>query len=309
MNDIHARRLAFIKYLWRRADADAEQPEPFQAAAVLSFHDAVELFLQLASEAVDSGAAQPNFLDYWDLIAKKLPDGLSGKEAMRRLNKARVALKHHGTMPSSLDIRGFRVATREFFDDNTQRVFGTSFDAISLAMFVDPPEVRADIEEAVLKLAQGSVEESLESSATAFHRLLRHAEALIANRWGLSPFEASPGLARYRHFPSFRDLDDRDRQLARFAQEVVESIDKLQDALRLMSLGVNYHRLVRFRQATPSVVQTMDGKLHLTWSRAAVSSPQQTDPLAQFCIEFVIDTALQLGKDSGVHVLFRGMEL
>jgi len=309
VNDIHARRLAFIKYLWRRADADAEQPEPLQSAAVLSFHDAVELFLQLTSEAVDSGAAQPTFLDYWDLIAKKLPNGLSGKEAMRRLNKARVALKHHGTMPSSLDIRGFRVTTREFFDENTRRVFGTSFDSISLTMFVDPPEVRADLEEAVLKLAQGSVEEALESSATAFHRLLRHADALVANRWGLSPFEAPSGLARYRHLPSFGDLDDRDRQLARFAEEVTEAIEKLQEALRLTSLGVNYHRLVRFRQATPNVVQTMDGKLHLTWFRAAVSSPEQTVPLAQFCIDFVIETALQLGRDSSVHVLFHGMEL
>jgi len=50
-------------------------------------------------------------MEYWDLnlikqgLQKKEMEGeLTQKESMRRLNRARVALKHHGTMPSKLDI-------------------------------------------------------------------------------------------------------------------------------------------------------------------------------------------------------------
>jgi len=43
------------------------------------------------------------------------------------MNKARVALKHHGTFPSRLDIESFRASTASLSEDNTPLVFGVSF--------------------------------------------------------------------------------------------------------------------------------------------------------------------------------------
>jgi len=69
--------------------------------------------LQISSEHLDipRGKQEPHFMEYWDLnlikqgLQKKEMEGeLTQKESMRRLNRARVALKHHGTMPSKLDI-------------------------------------------------------------------------------------------------------------------------------------------------------------------------------------------------------------
>src|SRR5262245_37106327 len=118
INEATMRRLAFIRYMWRRANEDCGRPEPMSAAAVLTFHGAVALFLHPTSEHVYSGSANPAFLEYLELIGKKITDGLTGKESMRRLNKARVALKHHGTMPSQLDIKEFQLSVREFFTVN-----------------------------------------------------------------------------------------------------------------------------------------------------------------------------------------------
>lgn len=48
------RRLAFIKYLYRIGIQQSEAAEPFASAALLTFHDAAELFLQLSAEHTDA---------------------------------------------------------------------------------------------------------------------------------------------------------------------------------------------------------------------------------------------------------------
>jgi hypothetical protein len=106
MDPSDLKRLAFIKYLFTIALDQSYLPEPAGAAAILTFHDAIELFNQLACEYLDidtigKGSKQINFIEYWDLISLKLSQPLPQKESMNRLNKARVALKHHGNLPPS----------------------------------------------------------------------------------------------------------------------------------------------------------------------------------------------------------------
>lgn len=61
-----------------------------------------------------------SFLHYWDIIQeKKINSGFSGKEEIRRLNKARVALKHHGIFSSKIEIEGFRINSTNFFLNST----------------------------------------------------------------------------------------------------------------------------------------------------------------------------------------------
>src|SRR5687767_13615592 len=98
------RRLAFAKYVYSLGILESRKRAPLSAAALFMFHDAVELFLEAGSEYLDTGKPQPNFLDYWDLLSKRSSEPISHKESMRRLNKARVSLKHHGTMPSGEDV-------------------------------------------------------------------------------------------------------------------------------------------------------------------------------------------------------------
>ena len=143
------RRLAFIKYIYQTAIAQSHAPSPLSSASLLMMHDAIELFLQLASEHLNVGAKQPGFMDYWDILNKKLaPNEVERKESMRRLNKARVALKHNGIFPSELDIESFRASTTNFFDDNTPIVFNVDLNDISLIEFVPLESSREKLNEA-----------------------------------------------------------------------------------------------------------------------------------------------------------------
>jgi hypothetical protein len=44
------RRLAFVRYLYDLAAEQSRKPEPMAMAAVLTWHDAVEMFLQIVAE-------------------------------------------------------------------------------------------------------------------------------------------------------------------------------------------------------------------------------------------------------------------
>lgn len=67
-------RLAFIRHLYCLAIEQADQPEPQRAASILTFHDAVELFLGLALEhsgVVIPGKRDIGFLEYWDRLPER----------------------------------------------------------------------------------------------------------------------------------------------------------------------------------------------------------------------------------------------
>ena len=71
------------------------------------------------------------FMDYFS----KLPDLLCSSQ-MQNLNNKRVALKHHGEIPSSLDIEIARANTTEFFELNTPLFFGVEFSEISMTSLI-----------------------------------------------------------------------------------------------------------------------------------------------------------------------------
>jgi len=62
------KRLAFIKYLHTVGIEQVGKPEPFCWTSVLTFHDAVELFLELPMEYLNSGRRLRDirFMQYWD---------------------------------------------------------------------------------------------------------------------------------------------------------------------------------------------------------------------------------------------------
>jgi hypothetical protein len=107
------RRLAFARYLYNLGADQSRQPEPLASVALLTFHDAAEMFLQIIAEHYDVTAKRPDFLEYWSLLKTKnidLPSGL----AMKRLNTARVSLKHAGILPTHTDVKAFEQRFRRF---------------------------------------------------------------------------------------------------------------------------------------------------------------------------------------------------
>jgi hypothetical protein len=151
------RRLAYIRYLHQLGTDQARLPEPQSSASVLVLHDAVESFLLLAAEHLN--VTPPHEFDkYWDALSPNRQQGgvdLSGKQGMKRLNKVRVNLKHHGAHPDTATIGQAVRDTATFLAANTTVVFGLDYQTISMADVLAQEPVRDLVRKAETESSDG----------------------------------------------------------------------------------------------------------------------------------------------------------
>jgi hypothetical protein len=174
LDEATLRRLSFIRYMYQLGADQSRQPEPYSAVSILSFHDAVELFLQLAAEHLNVPIkTDTKFMQYWERLNPKVGgDGLSQKQAMERVNRARVGLKHAGNRPSKEDIVGYQVAVANFFLENTPPVFGMEFADATLINFVKPDSARQRLVQARDSQSEGNLVDALTDAAIAFYEVI-----------------------------------------------------------------------------------------------------------------------------------------
>ena len=282
------RRLAFARYIYTLGVLESKKRMPLCAASILMFHDAVELFLQIASEHLDAGKAQPAFLDYWDILAPKVSSPIPQKEAMRRLNKARVALKHHGTTPSSEDIVAFRETVVRFFEESSPVLFGIHFSRLTLVEFVEPESARkrlAGVLESVGK--EGVTTSVLAETAIAFEEIVKLREREISPGpfavfpFG-RPFDWDPLAAQFQR--------GTDKALVRQLGAVTKAVAELQRISRMQVMGIDFTAWIRFQSHLPIIHTMMDGSYKSTFRASPEGLADVHD--VEFCVQFAIETSL-----------------
>ena len=279
------KRLAFIRYLFNLAVEQSHRPEPMCSSAILTFHDSIELFLQLGSEHLCISKKSNNFMEYWQLFKDEKNLELGQKISMRRLNNARVGLKHHGTLPAKLAIDDFQINVANFFDENTQLVFSVNFFEISLIELVESEKVKNSLLEAEEELTKGEYENSLDKVALAFRQLIDDYEDRKRDEFGRSPFFFGGSLT----FVGSGYIGDT--MVKMIPDEIIQSIEALQNAVNILSLGLDYRRYAKFRLLTPIVMRFIGGKYSI--QRINVKK-EVTEEEIRFCINFVIESAVLL---------------
>jgi hypothetical protein len=278
--------------MYELAADQSRQPEPFCAASLLTFHDAVELFLQLAAEHLGVRTSPQSFMDYWGKLEPKLGDDLTQKRSMDRLNKARVGLKHHGNRPSTEDIDGFRVVVANFFLENTPIVFGIEFADATLINFVKPESARQQLMQARASQEQGNHVDALMHAAIAFHEVIERpllqmgATPLgrISSLWsqvkGLSTHEARA--------PSSQGS----KETIRVIESLHKELESVSSTVSMLSLGLDPHRFARFRSVTPAILKPMGGSYRAVLSSRSHEKASEAD--VEFCVDFVIEAAIRV---------------
>jgi len=284
-------RLAFIKAVYTTAVSQSQAPEPLNSMAVLSFHDAVELFLQLSAEYLNANTDQLKFMEYWDVLSKRIQgDSLQQKESMRRLNKSRVTLKHHGTLPSKLDIESFRASATSFFEDNTPLIFNESFSNISLVELISPVEAKDFLREAQALIGQKKYTEALDQIALSFDVLLRDYEKSKKAPFYSSPFTFGDDLSFIDFDFPVREKEGFD-ELRSYMKRITDTLVEMQNGMKIMALGINYRRYGRFKYYMPSVSRAESGRYQIIRNQRQNSFSYEE---VQYCFDFVIQSALLL---------------
>lgn len=286
LDEAKMRRLAMIQYTYTMAVEQSHKPEPLNMVSIVLFHDAVELFLALTSEHLNVGKTGKEFMAYWDAISQKLPGSDFGqKDSMKRFNEARVNWKHYGITLPNAEIEDFRSNVVSFFRENTPKVFGFAFEEISMAVLVQEKEVRDRLVKAEQLVSAGEIQSAIQEIAFAFFNLMDGFEAKIIQENSFHLNRPFLSLHSFSHIESVAP-----KELSKFAKEIEKELSTLHERMKLLSLGIDYRRYIRFQGLAPFVYRTGNGAYHV--SPGTGKGRSHHDYL--FCYQFVIECALRL---------------
>lgn len=300
ISHVTLQRLSFVKYLYQSACEQSRSAELLAAASLLMFHDALEMFLQISAEHLDAGSSQPGFMDYWHILSTKLEGKLlPQKESMRRLNKARVSLKHNGTLPSRLDTEAFRAAATNFFAEACPMIFGIPFGDLSLIEYVSNVDVRERLKKAEALSAGGDPLGATDEIAVAYEMLIDgySKEKTTQHHQDLYSFGPSVNLLSDRRL---RIRDPQVSGLKEYADSVQATLRRMQETIRILALGIDFRKYMRFMSNLPTVTQTMDGKYRVN---RIIRSSEWKPPdriYVDFCIQFVVECAIRLDEPDSI---------
>jgi hypothetical protein len=293
------RRLAYIRFLHGLGVEQADLPEPMSSAALLTFHDAVEMFLLAAGEHLGAPSIY-EFEKYWTALS-----GLSGgvtlpvQSGMKRLNHLRKTLKHHGGQPARSAVDMAKADTATFLSASTRLVFGLDLDAVSMSSVIPQKSVRDLALQADAESASGDQVAAMIALVDAWEELFNSGPRAKAAT-GSSPLRFGPALSRrlseqdiaayLRNSEGSRSLPRLNEDIGRQIVDLTEVVTSLREAASLTAIGVDYAEYLRFRSLTPHRGGYMDG--HREY-RAHHAYAPTADHVAD-CMRFVVTAALRL---------------
>lgn len=228
MDELTAKRLAVICHLYEKGKALSYEAEPLNGLSLLPFHDSVEMFMRLCADVKSISIPRNTmFADYFIRIPC-----LQDKTQMESLNAHRVSLKHHGQLPSSLDVEIARANVIDFYNHNTPEFFGCQIEEVSLEVMIVYPTVREYLKRYNAFMAQGMYGSAQAQCKIAFKEFLNcyHEQ----HNSYLSLYDA-PGHNAHR----LRKLN-LEQSIDKYLDDVKEDLLKINEAITVMNLGVNY---------------------------------------------------------------------
>jgi hypothetical protein len=295
-----AQRLAFVKYLYLLGEGQSRLSEIHAGVSILMFHDAIEMFLQIASEELNVGKANANFLDYWGFFSGVLKEDLPQKESMRRLNKARVGLKHAGTLPAKIDIESFRIAADSFFKEATPLIFKVEFADISLIDYVNPEAARDHLHAAQANLLHKEFESASTQVALAFEKMIDHYVSNASRGRRGHAFDFGPSMTFLSSFHLGLERGGEFGEVSRFVDTVKSAVESMQRALLIVSLGLDYKKYSLFRSKLP-IVSRIPPNSYITHHLPYFEDTAPDSAYIAFCIDYVIECAIRI-NEPGVEV-------
>jgi hypothetical protein len=281
------RRLTIVKYLHTQALEQERKGGPLAGLALLPFHDAVELFLQVAAETHHLTLRKSvDFIEYWTEFSNA-DRPLRYQQQMRRFNNARVEVKHRGTLPSQPDVEGFRATVTNFLVETTPELFEIDFNSISLSSLVQSDDVRTALQAAETAAEAGQFGEALEQAAKAFHLSLRN------HRWFETPRLFDPTYVARELRQRGRQ---RDRSLLAFSgfirsfEAVAEMGESLGEAITILAYHLDYDGYRYLRTYGPVIHIVGLAGMAADWTQ----EPTTDRSIVDRCVAFAVDAALRL---------------
>ena len=282
------RRLSLPRFLFRSGVVALRGPGPYASGLATSlFQDSIEAFLRVLAETgkVNIGP-QVSFDSLVDKVSGSYGSVLDHKAALSRLNKARVAFKHHGISVSEDDAAHFCDSARAFLGEITQDALGLDFARVSLISTIGHRRTENWLRNAQEAIAASNYSKAMECAAVAFHIYL-NARSVHRARPGSHRSWGSLSSTFYSATHPLR------RPLTEFADWIESRFQELNRSVDLLSHDLDIMAYRRFLDLTPNVEVSMTGALSIVWKGSSNFQPARED--TEFCIDFVVNSVLRIG--------------
>jgi hypothetical protein len=280
MNSDIVRRIAIVKQLYGIAIETAQKPNPLNAFSILPLHDSVEMFMQLAVEYKKAPlSAKTTFDQYWSSL-EAAGAQIGSREGMRRLNSARVALKHSGLLPDRQEISGFVDLTTNFLIESCLTIFDIDWNSVSRAFLIHNETLRKRIEDAELAIRAGDHAKALAQLKIAF-------DLAITNRGHDGLYDPRDRISsiNFFNFGSSGGLGTD-----KTAKALKQLSDVFGEALMVVGYRLDFDGYRLLKTHSPVVHYTVGGGSRVEW----MHTPTDDSQIVAKCADFVIDTCLRL---------------
>jgi uncharacterized protein YutE (UPF0331/DUF86 family) len=301
-------RLVFVKYLLFQSNSQVLLERPLSSVAVLTLHDLVECFLQLAYEH-NHKKGKPNGSNILDVYSEELNKLLVerdlptiNKAYIKRLNELRNQLKHSTIFVDKKAIERLQSETETFIKDFTAVFFKVSFEGVSLVLLVSNDEVRRHLATAEAMIKIGDIHLAALEIGKAFYEY-EEAATGTRNKRGFKMIHSQPGRVNYliRHEATM-GAKPMDTNLKRGLEDVASDINELKQEVfslqRAQLLHLDVRKLIVFHDIIPSVSKiqsTNNGQTVVNFfipSEEVLKKEDFSKAEVKFCFDFVLDTVL-----------------
>lgn len=301
------KRLAYIKLFYRIGVEQSKQAEALAFTCVLTIHDAIDWFMNLAcltnsiteaqklaaivaKDSKRKGKTNVYLMDYFTILT-----GLKHEADVNNINTLRNNLKHKFILPSQLGISETVNTARIFFEDNTKVIFSLNFDEISVVDLISSKEIKQLLTNAVEFQNKKEIENCVKEISKAYYELWQIDVNYIRSKKQFSYIDiySIPHL----QIPQLEDKPEI-QMLKSYIDSIINAYNRnfqeLNDSMKVFALGIEYRKFLKFKSLIPSTsIKDSNGIYHVT-------KPNNLDNITNndltFAIDFLVDCTLHVEK-------------
>ncbi|MBK7370448.1 MAG: hypothetical protein IPJ09_03240 [Saprospiraceae bacterium] len=318
LSDSVLQRLIYIKYLLYQANNQRGLPRPFSSTAILSLHDLVEIYFQLANEKLELYIKKPNakILETYHfeinkyLIANK--SQTISNQYIKKLNELRNQLKHTSIFIDDTDIKSLYEESERLIKTFTPLIFDLHLEDVSMAELINDKIIKKYMIEAESQIMAKDFDKALVSLAKAFCEY--EGQALdYRDRFGIkmhSPYTPKPDLPS-----NFMNITDHNIKKTfegsfKIMRKIISELEKeIISIKKVILLGYDVKSYFIFKQIAPfatkiaslNVNNQYDIRIEV-YNVEELKKEHYSIEQLRFCFDFVFDSVIREQEIESMNV-------
>jgi hypothetical protein len=199
---------------------------------------------------------------------------------MRRLNQARVSLKHQGILPNAKDLNGYAYAAKHFIDTVCESAFGFGIESVSLVQLISNEDARVGLLEAEAACNNDDFRMAIANCAIVMRRYFA-SNILMGGYKAQINRELGALSAKLQ-----KDIGPKDKTITTLSAIV----DSFSEAISLVSLSVKIEEYTYFKSITPIIQISLAGNHQVVWGGTSEADKNK----AEWCINFTTTCLMKI---------------